>query len=93
MQSDAGKSALSDAALGADCVDHARMFFNRLAATPEQVAGWRASARRHQQEWRVHLRLAQRSPYPLWTRFAQPYLRNHLMFTALVERGTGTSPQ
>lgn len=31
MQSDAGKAALSDPALGADCVDHARMFFNRPA--------------------------------------------------------------
>ncbi len=31
MQSDAGKAALSDPTLGADCVDHARMFFNRPA--------------------------------------------------------------
>lgn len=31
MWSDAGKTALSDPALGADCVEHARMFFNRPA--------------------------------------------------------------
>ena len=31
MQSDAGQAALADPALGADCVDHARMFFNRPA--------------------------------------------------------------
>lgn len=29
LQSDVGTSALADAALGADCVRHARMFFNR----------------------------------------------------------------
>jgi hypothetical protein len=62
-----------------------------VAATPEQVAGWRKSAQRHQQEWRAHFRLSQRSPYPLWERFAQLYLRNYQMFAALVERGTGPS--
>jgi hypothetical protein len=29
LQSDSGKAATKDAALGADCVAHARMFFNR----------------------------------------------------------------
>jgi hypothetical protein len=29
LQSDSGKAAIKDAALGADCVAHARMFFNR----------------------------------------------------------------
>jgi nucleotidyltransferase AbiEii toxin of type IV toxin-antitoxin system len=31
MQSETGQAALSDPALGADCVEHARMFFNRPA--------------------------------------------------------------
>ena len=31
MQSDAGKCALADPALGRDCVAHARLFFNRPA--------------------------------------------------------------
>lgn len=29
MQSEAGQAAIADVALGADCVAHARMFFNR----------------------------------------------------------------
>ena len=57
----------------------------------EHIAGWRVSAERHQDEWRKYTAIANRSPYPIWKRFAQLYLRNHLLFAALIEGSTAAN--
>lgn len=54
--------------------------------TPDKIKGWRQSAQRDQQEWRSFLAISQRSPYPLWKRFARFHLRLYTTFVALIER-------
>jgi hypothetical protein len=61
------------------------------SATSEEVAGWRGSAQRHQEQFQAYSAIAKHSTYAIWPRHARFHARNAMLFGALIEGAEGRS--